>query len=413
MRANKTHQTVAAYFEKSESAMSIARILQHVAPIAMLLASALPTVKAADGDPIAIRQWPDGVFRVETHWGLELGVLPSEATDRPADATDRHDVALGTKIDHVLARRPNQDAVSWEPAGESEEVDSIHVSSVLGGEHDSDALLVRVDGVGILFVSESMSDPSADRNLTLANSIDVIVLSAGQRLPLTNQFARWIKLTKPRFVLLNADAPDGAAEKLCDLIGASKDVRRPSHNTFAIAKASDHDRSTRVVRLNSVPWQMPEELEKLFSAMEASCRESQAVFEKLSVEQLNFRPSNGTHTPRWNSEHMMGRQLLFFSQIYHAVDPMIPVMDLNPKQMPPDYVAAHPDWDGKEEARQTNRVSEFSRRFAYLLEDIDLDDKAPDSRWTLRGLLRQMERHYEEHTSNTTKKFELVDWPTR
>ncbi len=36
-------------------------------------------------------------------------------------------------------------------------------------------------------------------------------------------------------------------------------------------------------------------------------------------------------------------------KLAHAKDPTIPVMDLNPKQMPPDYVFAHPDWDGREE----------------------------------------------------------------
>ena len=108
----------------------------------------------------------------------------------------------------------------------------------------------------------------------------------------------------------------------------------------------------------------------------------------------------------------MGRELLFFSQIFHAMDPMIPVMDLNPKQMPPDYQAKHSDWDGKEEARQMERVTAFTNRFTYLLRDLPLDDRAPGSRWTLRGLLRQMDRHYSEHTSNVVKKFDLPDWPS-
>ena len=88
----------------------------------------------------------------------------------------------------------------------------------------------------------------------------------------------------------------------------------------------------------------------------------------------------------------MGRQLLFFSQIYHAQDRRIPVIDLNPRQMPPDYRFAHPDWDGREEARQMQRVSSFTRRFAYLLADLDVDKKAPASSWpTLRALFNQME----------------------
>ena len=70
----------------------------------------------------------------------------------------------------------------------------------------------------------------------------------------------------------------------------------------------------------------------------------------------------------------MGRELVFFSQIYNAVDPMIPVMDLNPKQMPKDYEFAHPDWTGAEEARQMQRVAAFTRRFAYLLDKMELDE---------------------------------------
>ena len=107
----------------------------------------------------------------------------------------------------------------------------------------------------------------------------------------------------------------------------------------------------------------------------------------------------------------MGRELLFFSQIFHEQDPAIPVMNLNPKQMPPDYEARYPDWTGKEEARQMQRVTSFTSRFAYLLKELPLDEKAPGSNWTPRALLRQMDRHYTEHTENVKKKFELPDWP--
>ena len=109
---------------------------------------------------------------------------------------------------------------------------------------------------------------------------------------------------------------------------------------------------------------------------------------------------------------MMGRELLFFSQIYNAVDPTIPVMDLNPKQMPEDYKFAHADWTGAEEGRQMHRVQAFTRRFAYLLDGMDLDKRAKGSRfWTPRALLKQMERHYSEHTANVKKKMELPGWP--
>tara|TARA_R110002049_G_scaffold4601_5_gene32226 strand:- start:317735 stop:318349 length:615 start_codon:yes stop_codon:yes gene_type:complete len=166
--------------------------------------------------------------------------------------------------------------------------------------------------------------------------------------------------------------------------------------------------------LIDAPPPVPEHLLALFDRMEAANRRSQAVFRKLSVGQMNFKPSNGTHTPRWNAEHMAGRQLLFFSQIYNALDSRIPVTDWNPEQMPVDYEARNPNWSGKDEARAMQRVDDFCRRYAYLLKDIQLDEKPPASSWpTLKALLLKMAQHYDEHTENVKKKFELPDWPTQ
>ncbi|MFN3192700.1 MAG: DinB family protein [Aureliella sp.] len=160
------------------------------------------------------------------------------------------------------------------------------------------------------------------------------------------------------------------------------------------------------------PPEIPAHLRDLFDHMEASNRRSQDVFRALSTNQMNFKPSNGSHTPRWNAEHMAGRQLLFFSQIYHAIDPEIPVFNWNPAQMPADYKARHSDWSGKDEARMMQRVDDFCRRYAYLLKDVSLDEKPPATSWpSLRALLLQMERHYDEHTANVKKKFDLPDWP--
>ena len=161
------------------------------------------------------------------------------------------------------------------------------------------------------------------------------------------------------------------------------------------------------------PWQASGELGELLAKMDAACKRSQAVFEPLSAEQMNWRPPNGTHTPRWNVEHMRGTQLRFFSQIYAAIDPELHrEIDLNPEQMPPDYEPAHPEWTGADEARFMGQVNQYVQSFAYLLEDLDLEAKAPGSRWKLRGLLVQMERHFDEHTANVRKKMELPEWPS-
>lgn len=177
-------------------------------------------------------------------------------------------------------------------------------------------------------------------------------------------------------------------------------------------QGGDDPSTSRALSLLDAPPPVPEHLRELFDRMEAANRRSQDVFRKLSAKQMNFKPSNGTHTPRWNAEHMAGRQLLFFSQIYHALDSSIPVVDRNPRQMPADYKARNPNLSGKEEARAMQRVDDFCRRYAYLLKDVPLDEKPPATSWpSLKALLLQMEKHYDEHTANVKKKFELPDWP--
>lgn len=164
--------------------------------------------------------------------------------------------------------------------------------------------------------------------------------------------------------------------------------------------------------LDQRDWQASGELGRLLTAMRSAREATQRVFAPLTAEQLNWRPPNGTHTPRWNAEHLAGRQLLFFSQIYAKLDPdRHRVIDLNPAQMPPDYKPAHPDWAGTEEAAWMEKVGEYVQGHAYLLEGLDLNARAPGSRWKLRALLKQMDRHYDEHTANVVKKFELEGWP--
>jgi len=173
------------------------------------------------------------------------------------------------------------------------------------------------------------------------------------------------------------------------------------------------DSQVNAALLIAAPRPVPEHLRELFDRMEAANRLSQDVFRQLSVAQMNFKPANGSHTPRWNAEHMSGRQLRFFSEIFHSLDSSIPIFDWNPQQMPVDYKARHPSWSGADEARAMQRVDDFCRRYAYLLEDIQLDDKPPATTWpSLKALLLQREKHYGEHTANVKKKFELPDWPT-
>ncbi len=214
--------------------------------------------------------------------------------------------------------------------------------------------------------------------------------------------------------LVQAQNPDASLHVIKGAghgFGSNAEVSLLVENFFEKHLKSRSSTDQLVAQLEA-PLPVPKHLRELFDRMEAANRRSQDVFRALTVKQMNFKPSDGTHTPRWNAEHMAGRQLLFFSQIYNAIDPSIPVVDRNPKQMPDVYEARHPDWSGADEARAMQRVDNFCRHYAHLLKDTRLNDRPPATSWpSLAALLLQMERHYDEHTANVKKKFELSDWP--
>lgn len=379
-------------------------------PLFMVLLCA-NSLSAAVGDPLAVRLWPGGVVTVETHWGLTLQI--SDDATQPGEALANVDKIVSTsdKLHHFLAREPNDDVVTWAARSAAnkagwEAPDVISVISSGGGR------AVRIDVDGVRVIVGAAPAILADQSLRLLGErTDVLVITSSVTGPAeTEAVTKMVSLIGPRTILLSGtgDEAVSAAERLQSV---TADVTVINHNTLAVASTKDAAK-TRIVVASTEPWEMPADLSKLFAAMEKSCEDSQQIFAKLSIQQMNFKPANGTHTPRWNTEHMMGRQLQFFSQIYHAVDATIPVMDLNPKQMPPDYRFRHADWTGAEEARQMDRVSKFTRRFAYLLDGLDVNKRAPGSRWpSLQALLGQMFRHYSEHTANTVKKFDLPGFP--
>lgn len=356
---------------------------------------------ADTGEPVAIR-CSDGCFVIESMWNLAVQIVDEEqfrsvggdgidlircAESKPTLPNRiRQAVPPATSLDFTLDRPANKTSVGWEESSSAKPTtNAIRIRS------EGPVISIEVDGVRIAYVDDMSPVSSPSREWV--KDADVLLIGDAGEVD-DDSFG---KETNAKRIVVRDDAENGDS----------------TANTVVVnSKGLEDLDSSKVVRLNSKPLTLGEELEGLLIAKEVACRDSQKVFSELSTNQMNFRPSNGSHTPRWNTEHMMGRELLFFSQIFHAIDPMIPVMDLNPKQMPPDYQAKHSDWDGKEEARQMERVTAFTNRFAYLLRDLPLDARAPGSRWTLRGLLRQMDRHYSEHTANVVKKFDLPDWPS-
>ena len=375
---------------------------------------------ASDGQPVAIRYWPNNCISIETMWNFQI-VIGVDATSRKllprtADVEfvdDYWEASEGNIL--VLDRKPNETKPTLNAlaADQQYSTEAIHINRVVINGSESSKLLylmsLQVDGVNIVHcknnsAQELVSSLKGRELPNLLKKVDVLLLDEANDPPTALQTLA--ELVSPKVVLL--------CKNFSQVKISSSTIEKIEHNTIAISKSSEPSGKTRWVKLGDSAWKMEEPLAGMFAKKEAACLSSRLVFKDFSSVQMNFRPANGTHTPRWNAEHMMGRELLFFSQIYHAVDPSIPIMDLNPKQMPNEYQAAHLDWTGAEEAMQMDRVEAFTRRYAYLLNDMILDQKAKGSSfWTPKALLLQMEKHYSEHSANVVKKKSLVDWPEK
>ena len=365
------------------------------------------------GPPIAIRNWANGGITVETMSGLTVaaGFKSRDNADKKTseDATtsriDFHaeELVKGGADSIGVSRKPNaEDWSTRQLSGDAEEPAEGEVAVAFGEMGASISIgMLQVNKLDDLPSEESLAKAKEGIENARKSGNRLVVIAIGAQFDKA-ACEKIIESTAPRILIVS---------EAIEQVGETK-VEKIVHNTIAFSNRAKLDAKTRVVSLGTEPYKMSDELADLFAKKEAASKLSREMFAKLSVKQMNFKPSNGSHTPRWNTEHMMGRELLFFSQIFNAVDPMISIVDLNPKQMPEDYEFAHEDWTGAEEARQTKRVEDFVRRFAYLLDGMDLNKKAKGSRfWSPRALLKQMERHYKEHSDNVVKKMKLDGWP--
>jgi hypothetical protein len=411
-------------------------LISTVALSSMLLVLLPQSVHGDQGDPLAVRIWPHGVVSIETHWHFEVVIdllkvqaLPDELSqaDLLITRADGEPWELQFQLQPVPScdfdraeKSVEQSTSQWPIKELSLYLDRVANESVQTLLTGSEATYVSKNAVAISHVDDRL----------LLISVDGVRIA----LPLVDEFANPQDQLPLDVLVLNlpdvVEADIARAQQLNPrwMVSGTSLANLPSitpetavGNTLAVCYAepieavneqpSNPQPRTQWIQLRTAPWPMPKELADLFERKELASRRSQQTFADLSVSQLNFKPSNGTHTPRWNSEHMMGRELMFFSQIYAQRSPSIEVVDLNPQQMPPDYQPKHDAWNGREEARQMERVSGFSRRFAYLLDGLELDKPAPGSSWTLSKLLQQMDKHYTEHSANVVKKFELPEWP--
>jgi hypothetical protein len=206
---------------------------------------------------------------------------------------------------------------------------------------------------------------------------------------------------------------------ICSLIGftAALSWTAPSDAQAPVAEPTAVAAQNAALDLPKPPadkadWKPTGELAQLVEKLQKANKASREVFAPLSAAQMNWRPSDGTHTPRWNAEHLAATELGFFSQAYASLDPSRhKALRINPKQMPDDYVAAHPDWTGAEEAEQMKQIDDYVSGHAYLLEGHDLDKPLPGGRMPLGKMFELVAGHYGQHTANVKKKLEHADWP--
>jgi len=426
----------------------------------LLTASMGPPAWGADGAgayPVAVRWWGHAMISIENWWGYTVVIDPYHAgigypdpdveadgvfvTHEHADhanvallkgAPARHHGVKGGKVDPFqIEFGPDADADS-RPRVESEDAPSspnaIRVTAIRsfhdnkgGADRGENAmLLIQTDGVRILHCGGLGQRELSAEQLERIGEVDVLCIPVGGVDTIDgSQAAAIVGQLNPRIVIpihYKTEALTVELEPVGPFLDAlSDDYKRvhPNGNTLAVSGGASGDRP-RVVLLGHTPWEMPAELDALLDAKEAAFNESMATFAGLRADQLNHRPGNGTHTPRWNIEHMLSVELAFFSSVYSNIDPEIAPIQIFPQQMPPDYIPAHPGWDGEAEVRQAQRVRDFTRRFAYLLDGVPLDELpegAPRFAGDLRGLFRLTEDHWREHTANVRAKFELEDWP--
>ncbi len=407
--------------------------------------------------PVAVRWWGQAYVTIETWWGLTIAIDPYDPGIGYADPGLSADLVLVTHNhrDHnnpsivrgdptvfrgltedgdvrelrvAVDRKANEDEPRGGEVAEMGELSEHAVTAFTvpsyhdaeeGGERGHNALwVVEADGVRILHMGDFGQSELSTEQLAHIGNIDVLLIPVGGRFTVDGAAAaKIVEQVKPRIVVpIHYKTEDLSVEiQPADafLSALPESFRRDQAkgNTLAVSAGTSGDRPGRVVVLGYKPWEMPGELAELFEAKEAVQKRSADVFRPLSVNQMNFRPSNGTHTPRWNVEHMNGYELMMLSTFYNSADPEIARIQERPEQMPPDYVPAEPTWSGAEEARAIERTMAFSRRFAYLLDGKSLDEQAQGVRVPLGRVFEVQARHYNEHTTNVEKKFELPDWP--
>lgn len=427
-----------------------------------------PAARPAGGEdgpfPLAIRWWGQAFVSIETFWGFTIVIDPFTPGERmgypdpklTADlvlVTHEHfdhngvDTVKGdpvvlhglksdgdwAEIDHYLDRPPNQakakvlpKAEAGKPSPYAVHVQSIHVfhDAESGAKRGKNTLfLIEADGVRILHCGD-LGHGLTPEQLKAVGRVDVLLLPVGGTYTIDAPGALAVakQINPTRYVwpihfktdvLKVPLAPrDAFIEKARE---AGFGVREIKGNTLAVVRQSadkaDADAKPAVIVADYKPIAPQAGVQEAIASMETDRQAFIDALGKVTKEQLDHQPSDKTHTIRWNFEHTTATEIGFFSQVYHALDPNFPVINIRPAQMPPDYQPRHPDWDTAEMVRHVQRVAAFTKRFSYLLADTPADLKIEGTRFSVQSLTKLMVGHYKNHASKAVLKFKLPDWP--
>lgn len=403
--------------------------MRHVLySIAVLALVSVEVCRGQPEMPVAVRAWEHGKVTIETWWGIEIAIDSAENA-RPSPVVvpgswrveiDIDDGRL-RPFDVTVDRLPNTTELRLTPAanagaesGRSVRLRTVAPTGSGAASEGPNLLLVDTPSARIAMAPPGVGGEDAAWDWSGVDSIDLLVLPLEAPEGLTPEHAASVaKASEPRIV-----APLSSDEALLAAfqtkLGRGVTREDSPGNTVAVGRGPRGPAETRMVTLRTTPWRPPTALAELQRRKQEAWESQRDAYTGLSAAQMNHRPSNGAHTVRWNTEHIAGRELLFFSSVLSHLDPEIEPVDLNPRQFPEEYEPAHPDWTGDEEVRHVERVHAFTRRFAYLLDGLPLDELpagAPEFAGSLRGLYELMEGHYAHHTQHVRKKFELPDWP--
>lgn len=414
--------------------------------------------------PVTVSWWGQACVSIETFWGLTIVIDPYPRNDRlgyPAldlsadlvlvthehfdhtkvDAVKGKPVVLRgltsdsdwARIDHYLDRPPNQPKPKVVPAAAAGDLSPYAVRlRGMGTYHDEQSgaqrgkntmMLIEVDGLRILHCGD-LGHVLTDAQLEAIGPVDLLLIPVGGTFTIDAEGAlRVSQQVNPRRytwpIHYNTSVGNLPLAKVDPFLDQAKQagitIRKINGNTAALTRPiADRDAKTApagVIVSDFKPVAPGDEVKRALAAMRADRRAMIDELGKLSRRQLDHKPSDGTHTIRWNFEHTTGRELKFFSQVYRAIDPEIPVIDWNPAQMPPDYRLRNPGWDTAEMVRHVQRVGAFTQRFSYLFADEPVDKKIEPTRFSVRSLTELMVGHYQNHTTKAVLKFDVADWP--